>query len=480
METESTNRVLNAYGRAEMWKPKLHQKLMEIVGEDYVITEREDMLNYLFDETCPAVRPKPAENLILVKPKTPNEISEILKLANMEKIPVFPRGAGTGLAGGAVPTADGIILSMERLDRILEIDAQNLMAVVEAGVPFSRLNAEAEKHGLFFPPHPGEETAQMGGITACNAGGVRCVKYGVIRDFVKGLEVVIPTGEILKLGGKLLKDVTGYSLMHLFIGSGGTLGVITKIVVRLYPKPKTTASLLISFNDRRQAVKTVPAILREGTTPLAVEYVERGLMEYVAKKLGKPFPQLKGPYILYIIIEGENEEEAYHTAERIYSICEKNSAFDGLIETGKRKQEELLAIRSNIYTSLKPDLIDILDISLPISKMAEMLDFLDSISEKYKVRIVSSGHVADGNLHPHIIGENVEKNEMKISEMKREIYSEARSLGGQITGEHGVGKIRTGIMAEMLSEKECELMKALKKIFDPNNILNPGAIIPSK
>jgi glycolate oxidase len=224
----------------------------------------------------------------------------------------------------------------------------------------------------------------------------------------------------------------------------------------------------------------VPAILREGTTPLAVEYVERGLMEYVAKNLGKPFPHLKGPYILYIIIEGENEEEAYHTAERIYSICEKNSAFDGLIETGKRKQEELLAIRSNIYTSLKPDLIDILDISLPISKMAEMLDFLDSISEKYKVRIVSSGHVADGNLHPHIIGENVEKNEMKISEMKREIYSEARSLGGQITGEHGVGKIRTGIMAEMLSEKECELMKALKKIFDPNNILNPGAIIPSK
>ncbi|MEM3702819.1 MAG: FAD-binding oxidoreductase [Candidatus Bathyarchaeia archaeon] len=455
------------------------KKLRNIVGEDFVVTERNAIIDYLTDETCPAVRPEPAEQLILVKPKSAQEISSIVKLANEEKIPIFPRGAGTGLAGGAIPTKDGIILSLERLNKIIEIDTENLMAVVEAGVPFSKLNAEAEKRGLFFPPHPGEESAQMGGITACNAGGVRCVKYGVIRDFVKGMEVVLPTGEILTLGGKLLKNVTGYSLMHLLIGSGGTLGIITKIVVRLYPKPKTTASLLVSYNNRHEAIKTVPEVLRNGITPLAVEYMEKGLMESAARKIGKTCPPVKGSFILYIIIEGESEENVYQTAERIYSICQKHNAIDGLIETSKRKQEDLLAIRSNIYTSLKNHLIDVLDISLPIANLSQMFEALDDIAAKYGVRIPVGGHVADGNIHPHILcGDSEELKTEDYEKVKREIYRKTMDLGGVITGEHGIGKIRTRIMAEMLNQKEVEIMRAIKKVFDPNNILNPGAIIP--
>jgi glycolate oxidase len=457
----------------------MQRKLKDIVGEEYVITEREAMLDYLVDETCLMSRPEPAENVVLVKPKNAQEVSSIVRLANEEKIPVFPRGAGTGLVGGAIPTKDGIILSLERMNRILEIDKENLMAVVEAGVPFSKLNEEAEKHGLFFPPHPGAESAHMGALTACNAGGIRCVKYGVMRDYVKGMEVVLPTGEILTLGGKLLKDVMGYSLMHLLIGSGGTLGIITKIIVRLYPKFKATASLVISYNDRHEAIKTVPEILREGILPSAVEYVEKELVELSAKNLGKSWPLKKGRYFLYLIIVGDNEENLYYCAERIYKICQKYNAVEGLIETSRKKQEDILAIRSNIYLSLKPHSFDILDISLPIANLSKMLNFLDDIAKRYCIYLPVYGHVADGNLHIHILDEEEGRTKKgDIEKVKREIYYETKGLGGVITGEHGIGKIRIKNLAEFLDKKEIEIMKAIKRIFDPNNILNPGAVLP--
>jgi glycolate oxidase len=483
METEGFNRILSFKNhniwRDKLWMDNIYKELCEIVGKDFVTIDKEKMLDYLVDETCPTVRPKTAEHLILVKPKNAQETSKIIKFANEKKIPVFPRGAGTGLAGGAVPTKDGIILSLERLNKIIEIDIDNLMAVIEAGVPFSRLNAEAEKYGLFFPPHPGEESAQMGGVTACNAGGVRCVKYGVIRDFVKGMEVVLPTGEILTLGGKLLKNVTGYSLMHLLIGSGGTLGIITKVIVRLYPKPRTTASLLISYNDSCEAVKSIPEILRNRITPLAAEYIERELIEFSARKIGKIWPLTKGAVFLYIIIEGDTEEDVYKTAEKVYSICQKHNAVEGLIETSKRKQEDLLAIRSNIYPALKPNLADILDISLPIANIAKMLDALNEIARKHQVQILTCGHIADGNLHPHILCEKVDEARMEnFEKIKREIYYETKRLGGVITGEHGIGKIRTTFLSEMLDEKEIGIMKAIKRVFDPKNILNPGAVLP--
>jgi len=460
-------------------KPELVKRLEDCVGKDHIVTDREAMLDYLVDETGPIVRPKPAADVIVVKPRSALEISNIMNVANEEKVFVFPRGAGTGLVGGAIPTENGIVLSLERMDKILEIDTENLMAVVEAGVSFAKINEEAERHNLFFPPHPGDESAHIGAIVACNAGGVRCVKYGVIRDYVKGMEIVLPTGQILMLGGKLLKDVTGYDLMHLLIGSQGTLGIITKVIIRLYPRFKVTASLMISFNDRHEAVNTVPKILQEGIVPLAVEYVERKLIEGSARSLGKKWPSVKGNSFLYIIVAGENEEDVYRIAERVYKICQRYNAVEGLIETSRRKQKNILDIRSNIYLSLKSHTADILDIVVPPANIGEMMDAIDGVAKKYDIYIPVYGHVADGNLHPHIMDEEVGGvNVENVEQIKREIYDKARNLGGTITGEHGIGKIRTKNLTEILDKREIEIMKAIKKVFDPNNILNPGTVIP--
>ncbi len=249
--------------------------LKRIVGDDYVVTQRDQIQGYLADETYLGVLPKPAEHVVVVKPANPQEISEILKLANQEKTPVYPRGGGTGLVGAAVPTKDGIVLSLERLDKIIEIDKDNMMVVAEGGVTLEHLLKEVETADLLFPPHPGDEGAQVGGMIACNAGGTRAVKYGVVRNYVKGLEVVLPTGEIVEMGGKLLKNNTGLDLMHLIIDSEGILGIITKATMRLYPKFGATATLVISFDDRRKAIGMVPKILQAGITPLAIEYTEK-------------------------------------------------------------------------------------------------------------------------------------------------------------------------------------------------------------
>jgi len=457
----------------------IEKRLKDIVGEEYVLTGKDIVQDYLLDETPPGIRPKPAECVVVVKPGSAQEISDILKLANELKVPVFPRGAGTGLVGGAIPTKDGIVISLERLNKILEIDTENMMAVVEAGVPFSVLNIEANKYGLWFPPHPGEESAQIGGVTACNAGGVRCIKYGVVRDYVKGLEVVLPTGEILTLGGKVYKDVSVYSLLHLLIGSGGTLGIITKVIVRLYPKPKTMASIVVAYDDRHKAIETVPAILKEDITPLAIEYMERDFVELSAKRIGKRWPMSSGDFFLYMIITGDSEKDAYITADTIYKICEKYDSVDGLIETSIPKQEDLLAIRSNLYTVIKDAAIDLLDITLPRANMAKFLDKLEDIGKKYNARIPFLGHAGDGNLHVFILDENNagprKEDREKVLE---EIYYLNKELGGVVSGEHGLGKTHTKIFAKLVDKEQIELMKKIKKVFDPNDILNPGCIIP--
>ena len=255
------------------------KKLQEIVGINHVITDRERMQTYLLDESVITVRPKPAANVVLVKPGNSQEISEILKLANQDKTPVFIRGGGTGVCGGSIPTRDGLLISMERFNRIIEMDTDNLMITVEAGVTLGDIIKAADKAGLFFPPHPGDEGAQAGGMVALNAGGTRAVKYGVTRNYVKGLEVVIPTGEIMNFGGKLLKNNQGFDLLQLMINSSGLLGIITKVTFRLYPRPEATATLVVSYNNRYDAINSVPKILRSGTTPLAIEFFERDVID---------------------------------------------------------------------------------------------------------------------------------------------------------------------------------------------------------
>jgi len=455
---------------------RLLEALKEIVGEDYVTDDPEVVKGYLYDETALPVRPKAACNIILVRPGSPREVSEILKLANREKVPVFPRGGGTGLVGAVIPTSDGIVLSMERFDKI-EVDKDNLMAIAEAGVTLKRLIDEAEKAGLFFPAHPGDESAQIGGLVACNAGGSRAVKTGVMRNYVRGIEVVLPTGEILSLGGKLIKDNAGYDLMQLIIGSEGTLGVITKAIIRLYPKPKFAATLIVPYDRREDAFRTVPKILQNGIIPLAIEYVERKLVERTAESLGVKWPATEGEYFLIIIVSEQSENSLYEILEKLVQICVDNGSSEPLIADTRREQDNILKIRSEIYTFLKSDSIDILDVTVPPANVLDLVKSIEGVAEKYGIEIPVYGHVADGNLHPHILkidGWDMEKYKQIIEE----IYREAIRLGGTITGEHGIGAIRKEYLLKFKSDKEIELMKRLKRLFDPNNILNPGKVIP--
>ncbi|TET46595.1 MAG: FAD-binding protein [Dehalococcoidia bacterium] len=447
-------------------------KLQEIVGQDWVITNREQMERYLADETADAVRPKPADNVILVKPKSAEEIAAILKMANQEKTPVFVRGGGTGICGGAVPIADGILVSMERLDRIDEVDRDNLMVVAEAGVPFGNMLKAVEEAGLFFPPHPGDEGAHVGGLVACNAGGTRAVKYGVIRNFVRGLEVVLPTGEIITTGGKLLKNNQGFDLMHLFINSGGALGVITKVIFRLCPKFNSSGTLVVSYDSRHKAIDTVPQILQSGITPMAIEYVERDVIEISARRLSMTWPATKGQAYLIVILIGDSEDEVYSQGERVSDICERNNAVDILIAERREEQANILKIRSEVYSSLKPTIADVLDITVPPASIGVMMDRVDEIAKRYDVKIPTYGHAADGNLHPHLMVDLAEKGILR--EVKRAIYQEAVKLGGVITGEHGLGVIRLADLDLCPDGKTWELMRGIKRVFDPNNILSPG------
>ena len=451
-------------------------ELKRAVGEERVIEDWEKISGYLTDETAEPVKPKPCPEVVLIKPSCTEEVAEVLKIANRYRVPVFPRGGGTGLVGGCIPTERGIVLSLERMNRI-EVDRDNLMAVAEAGATLRDLIESAERAGLFFPPHPGDEGAQIGGLIACNAGGARAVRTGVMRNYVKGLEVVLPTGEVLTLGGKLVKNNAGYDLMQLIIGSEGTLAVITKAVIRLYPGFAATATLVVPFNSRHDAVRAAPRIMQSGIVPLAIEYVERELVEKSASMLGLEWPCREGTAYLIVILAEQSEDALYDQCEKLMEVCEKEGGLEPLIADRREDQERILKIRSEIYTALKPETIDILDVAVPPSAVGILMDRIDEIAKRYGTWVPVYGHVGDGNLHPHIMRVEGWSPEL-YEDLREEIYRAAIELGGTITGEHGVGAIRRKYLGLCLSKKEIELMRQIKRLFDPNNILNPGKVLP--
>jgi len=449
--------------------------LKRIVGDDWVVTQRDQITGYLADETYLGVLPKPADNVVVVKPANAEEISAILKLANEEKFPVYPRGGGTGLVGAAVPTRDGVVMSIERLDKIIEVDKDNMMVVSEAGVTLEHLLKEVEANDLLFPPHPGDEGAQVGGMIACNAGGTRAVKYGVVRNYVKGMEVVLPTGEIVQMGGKLLKNNTGLDLMHLIIDSEGILGVITKATMRLYPKFGATATLVVSFEDRHAAIATVPKILQAGIIPLAIEFTEKSLMEETAEHVNMTWPAKEGSAQLIVIMAEANEDQLYAMCEQLSDISEKNGAVDVLMAETSSEQAEILKIRSEVGNAMKPKNADALDVTVPPAAIADLLDEIDKVSEKYGIFIPVVGHAGDGNIHPNLDWEYDRRGILK--DAKHDIYDAAIKLGGVISGEHGVGKTRLDQFHMNIDPKQCELMGQIKKLFDPNGILSPDNAI---
>jgi len=454
------------------------KKLQDIVGRDWVVTKPEQMVDYMQDAVMGAVIPKPAKNVILVKPANAQEISEILKLANKEKFPVIVRGGGSGMAGGAVPNIDCVLLSLERLNKIEELSKEDLMVTVEAGVPYGEMCGVVEAEGMFFAPRPGDVGAHCGGIVATNAGGARAVKYGVTRAFVKGLEVVTPTGEILHLGGKLLKYSMGLDLLHLFVGSKGALGVITKVTFRLALKPPFTSLMLASYDERLDAMKVAPHVTEAMIIPLAGEYIDHDLAVDTAKYLGIEWPAKKGKAHIFFVSEGASEDVVYSELEKISKICEEHKAIDIVMAERKEEQDVILKSRGETGSMQKAagNIGDFMDVAVPPSRVADLFEGILEIEKKYNTWIPTCGHAVDGNLHPTPLKELADRG--VLEDCKTDIYKKTVELGGVLTGEHGIGTIRLHNTPLWPEPQIWEYMRGIKKVFDPNNILNPHREIP--
>ncbi len=462
--------TLSSYGKVT---DDLLVLLAKIVGDKNVLTgdERE---NYSRDETYKLI---PVIPEVVVKPGDTDSVAKILKLANERNIPVTPRGGGTGLSGGAVPIYGGIVLSLERMNRIIEIDEGNFVATVEPGVTLSDLYQAVEEYGLYYPLYPGETSATIGGNVATNAGGMRAVKYGVTRHFVLGLEAVLPTGEIIQTGGKFVKCSTGYDLTQLIIGSEGTLALITKILLKLIPSPGKSEILFIPFHSLHDAIKAVPHILKERILPVGIEFMERDIISMVEQHTGKEIPLHDYEAFLLIIIEADNEDEIHRIANHIAEVCQSHGVVDVFIPGSERAKRNLLEAREKFYSVIKHfGLLDIADVVVPRSKIAEFVERTKGIAAEYGMPLIVYGHAGDGNVHLHPMGQGMNNSEEKAKELLKRIYELGVSLGGTISGEHGLGFAKKGYLPIAADKSKMDLMKRVKRAFDPNNIMNPGKV----
>ncbi len=449
--------------------------LADIVGIKNVLTG-ENRENYTHDELLGA---KPFLPEVVVTPENTESVAGILKLANQNIIPVTPRGGGTGLSGGATPIYGGIVISMEKLNKILEIDKVNFIADVEAGVPLSELYQAVAEQGLYYPLYPGEASAFIGGNVATNAAGVRAVKYGVTRNFVLGLEAVLPTGEIIKTGGKYIKCSTGYDLTQLIIGSEGTLAVITKVLLRLVPPPGKTEILLIPFNRLHNAISSVPDILKQGIIPVGMEFMQSDIVSITEQYLEREMPLRGYAAYLMLIIEGNNEDEIHKQANEIGDICLKSGAIDIFIPPGEKAKRSLIEFREKVYFALqKFGTLDIADVVVPRSDIADFVETSQKMGTDYGIPVRIVGHAGDGNLHLCLMGHHEDEELRKKSkELLGKIFELGVSMGGTISGEHGIGYAKRDYMHIAASNEKLELMKRLKLAFDPNNIMNPGKVL---
>lgn len=453
-------------------------ELKNICGENRVFSAHEDVFNYVKDYTwdsLPFICPKPADGCIVVKPENATEVAGVIAYANKVKIPVIPRGGGTGIVAGCIPTEPSIIISLERMNKILELDECNMMITCEPAVSLHDLVQLFAGHPkLYFPLHPGDESAQVGGMISTNAGGVNAVRYGVMRDQVKGLEVVLPTGEIINFGGsegKLVKNNAGYDLMHLFIGSEGTLGVITKATLKLIPKPKASGTLIVSFNNRKDAFAAVPEIIQEGIIPVALEYVEKEQILKTAAVMNKNWPSREGFADLMIVLAEDSMEDVHQKGMMIEKICNHFDAIGTVIAQDQKDQRSILEIRSHMFPAIEKEVVDVIDATVPRSRLNEFIEEVDELAARYNTRIPLLAHAGDGNLHAFIMKENGGLPDY-YEQLKSEYYQKAIRLGGTITGEHGVGLIRKKNLVLQFSQREMEILRQIKRVFDPNGILN--------
>jgi glycolate oxidase len=423
--------------------------------------------------------PNPHLPELVVKPRDTMEVTKVLALANEALIPITPRGGGTGLSGGAIPVHGGIVLSLEKMNRIKEIDENNFVAVVEPGVLLKDLYEAVESRGLYYPLYPGEKSAHIGGNVATNAGGMRAVKYGVTRNFVLGLEAVLPTGQILRTGGKFIKCSTAYDLTQLLVGSEGTLAVITEITLRLITPPGWQEVLFIPFPDMHQAIKAVPEILKQAVPVIGLEFLEKDAIDIVEKDLGRAIPFHEHEAFLLGILEGSSKEEVNQSAAHMAEICTRNGAIDVYIPVSARAKRELLEAREKLYPALKrAGPIEVIDVVVPRSQIANFVAMVKDISQRHRMPIVALGHAGDGNVHLQPMGRNMDGGEWraKLPIVMEEVYRAGVSLGGTISGEHGLGFDKKKYLEIAMSREQIALMSRLKRAFDPNYILNPGKI----
>ena len=403
-----------------------------------------------------------------------------MKYAYENTIPVTPRGAGTGLVGSSVPMEHGIMIDTTLMNQILELDEENLTVTVEPGVLLMELSAYVEDHDFFYPPDPGEKSATIGGNISTNAGGMRAVKYGVTRDYIMGLEVVLPDGTITQFGGKVVKNSSGYDLKDLIIGSEGTLGFITKAILKLLPLPKRVISLLIPFPTLKQAIDTVPVIIKSKTIPTAIEFMQREVIEDAEEYLGKAFPDKQSDAYLLLKFDGNSTKEIEETYDKVAKLCLEQGALDVLISDTQEREESIWKARGAFLEAIKGSTtyMDEVDMVVPRSRVNEMVTYLHDLHNEIDIRIKSFGHAGDGNLHAYILKDDLsdEEWEKRMSAAMEKIYQKAHELEGQVSGEHGIGYAKKLYLRESLPEKNLDLMNGIKKVFDPKNILNPHKV----
>lgn len=458
---------------------KVLNRLREIVGEGYVLTSPEDLVCYSYDASQPTLDQLPGAVVI---PGSVEEVVAILRLANEMGFKVVPRGSGTNLSGGTVPPPGGVVINMLRMDRILEVDERNLTATVEPGVITDVLQREVESRGLFYPPDPASSAiCTIGGNVAENAGGLRGLKYGVTKDYVLGLEVVLPTGQVLTTGSKCVKDVAGYNLTQLFIGSEGTLGLFTKITLKLIPVPDAKRTMLALFDEMEVASRAVSEIIASKVIPSTMEMLDRTTLKYVEECKGLGIPS-DVEALLLLEVDGPMEV-VRRDGERVKDICRRVGAREVRVAESEKRAEKLKEARKAALPALarvRPTTI-LEDVTVPRSEIAPMVKSIGKIASRYDIEIAIFGHAGDGNLHPTCMTDERDEEEMKRVEAAfGEIFRRAVELGGTITGEHGVGLKKRPFLALVVGDEGISTMWRIKQALDPNDILNPGKIFPPR
>lgn len=456
------------------------EELKNIAGIRNVITDEEQLYNYSYDEATDLKWRHLPE--LVVKPENTSQVSQILQVANREKIPVTPRGAGTGLAAGAVPFQGGIILSLEKMNKILEVDLDNMFMVVEPGVTTAEVQRCALEAGLLYAGDPcSADSSFIGGNIATNAGGNKAIKYGVTSHHVFGLEVVMATGEVALLGGKTIKETAGYNLIHLIVGSEGTLGIVTKIYLRLLPRPKFNGVILAPFKDVKSAIDLVPEMItKSGIIPTSIEFMDNLCIKAAEQFLDRQLMFNDAAAFIIIELDGNSEHQLAAEMEMIAEQCDRSGALDVLVGDNAANREKIWKPRRVLAEALRviSPVYSMEDIVVPISQISGMLMSINQLAEKYGIRIANFGHAGDGNIHATLLKDQLDDQQWQEEKEKllNELYFEVYARGGKISGEHGIGAKRKEALYSLIDPIALQTMKAIKKTLDPNNILNPGKV----